>query len=159
MIAYRREAIVWGCVTLGGFLFLPWERVGKVFLAVSWSHTGPGRTGGHWPLALVGLAACLAQAEETAGDELAVTVAGKTVQGRMVRPAAWFWTQRLALGTVCSARRGPRQGAVVPLRAGLRCRAGLDPAGCGNCRFAQGHQHRGRRHRPGCGRHQRSSPL
>jgi iron(III) transport system permease protein len=68
MITYRRETIVWGCVTLGGFLFLPWERVGKVFLAVSWSQTGPARMGGHWPLALVGLAACLAIALGIAGS-------------------------------------------------------------------------------------------
>jgi iron(III) transport system permease protein len=60
MAAYRRETVLWGLVTIGAFALLPWERVGKAFLVLSWSHTGLGRTPAHWPLAAVGLAACLA---------------------------------------------------------------------------------------------------
>ncbi|MEK7206208.1 MAG: hypothetical protein AAB254_11955, partial [candidate division NC10 bacterium] len=60
MSAYRRETIVWSLLALGGFTFLPWERVGKAFLALSWSRTALGQVPSHWSLALVGVAACLA---------------------------------------------------------------------------------------------------
>jgi len=60
MIAYRRETVIWSLLTLGAFAVLPWERVGKAFLALSWPQTGLGQIGGHWSLALVGLAAFLA---------------------------------------------------------------------------------------------------
>jgi len=33
MTAYRRETIFWAAFTLGAFALLPWERVGKAFLA------------------------------------------------------------------------------------------------------------------------------
>jgi iron(III) transport system permease protein len=59
MIAYRRETILWGLVSIGAFSLLPWERVGKAFLALSWSHTGVGRAWADWPLTIVGVAACL----------------------------------------------------------------------------------------------------
>ena len=43
MIAYRRETILWSLLTLGAFALLPWERVGKAFLALSWPQTGLGQ--------------------------------------------------------------------------------------------------------------------
>ena len=60
MIAYRRETILWSLLTLGAFAVLPWERVGKAFLALSWPQTGLGQIANHWSLALIGLAASLA---------------------------------------------------------------------------------------------------
>src|SRR3989304_5352512 len=60
MSAYRRETIVWSLLALGGFALLPWERVGKAFLSLSWSRTALGQVPGHWSLALVGVSACLA---------------------------------------------------------------------------------------------------
>ncbi len=60
MTAYRRETILWAVLTLGAFALLPWERVGKVFLAMAWSHTGLTRVPTGGPLFAVGLAAGLA---------------------------------------------------------------------------------------------------
>jgi iron(III) transport system permease protein len=60
MHAYRRETVVWSLLTLGAFAVLPWERVGKVFLAFSWPQTGLGQATTHWTLGFVGLAAGLA---------------------------------------------------------------------------------------------------
>ena len=60
MTAYRRETILWASLTLGAFALLPWERVGKAFLAWSWSSTGLTRIPTAWPLVAVGLAASLA---------------------------------------------------------------------------------------------------
>lgn len=60
MIAYRRETILWSLLTLAAFAVLPWERVGRVFLALSWRQTGLGQIPSHWFLAPVGLAASLA---------------------------------------------------------------------------------------------------
>lgn len=57
MTAYRRETIVWSLLTLGAFSVLPWVRVGKVFLAVSWANSGLGQVTTHWTVGLVGLAA------------------------------------------------------------------------------------------------------
>lgn len=60
MTAYRRETILWASLTLGAFALLPWERVGKAFLAWSWSSTALTRVSTAWPLVAVGLAAALA---------------------------------------------------------------------------------------------------
>ncbi len=60
MTAYRRETIFWAALTLGAFALLPWERVGKAFLAWSWSSTGLTLVPTAWPLLAVGLAAALA---------------------------------------------------------------------------------------------------
>jgi iron(III) transport system permease protein len=60
MHTYRRETVVWSLLTLGAFAVLPWERVGKVFLAFSWPQTGLGQATTHWTLGFVGLAAVLA---------------------------------------------------------------------------------------------------
>jgi iron(III) transport system permease protein len=59
MIAYRRETILWASVTLAAFALLPWERVGKAFLAWSWSSTGFTRIPTAWPFMAVGLAVAL----------------------------------------------------------------------------------------------------
>jgi iron(III) transport system permease protein len=77
MSAYRRETIAWSLLTLGGFALLPWERVGKAFLALSWSRTALGQVSSHWPLAVVGVAACLAIA-------LALGGAASRGTGRMI---------------------------------------------------------------------------
>jgi iron(III) transport system permease protein len=60
MTAYRRETILWASLTLGAFALLPWERVGKAFLAWSWSSTGLTHVPTAQPLAAVGLAGALA---------------------------------------------------------------------------------------------------
>ncbi|MBI4736093.1 MAG: iron ABC transporter permease [candidate division NC10 bacterium] len=60
MTAYRRETLVWSLLTLGAFAALPWERVGKAFLVLSWSRTALGQVSSHWSLAMVGGAASLA---------------------------------------------------------------------------------------------------
>lgn len=60
MVAYRRETVTWSLLTLGAFAVLPWDRVGKTFLALSWSRTALGQVASHWSLAMVGVAACLA---------------------------------------------------------------------------------------------------
>jgi len=60
MTAYRRETIFWASLTLGAFALLPWQRVGKAFLAWSWSSTGLMLVQTAWPLSFVGLAAALA---------------------------------------------------------------------------------------------------
>ncbi len=60
MIAYRRETILWSLLTLGAFAVLPWDRVGRVFLTLSWRQTGLSQIPGHWFLAPVALAATLA---------------------------------------------------------------------------------------------------
>jgi iron(III) transport system permease protein len=59
MSAYRRETIAWSLLALGGFACLPWDRVGKAFLSLSWSRTALGQVPAHWSLAVVGTAACL----------------------------------------------------------------------------------------------------
>jgi iron(III) transport system permease protein len=59
MIAYRRETILWSLLILGAFSVLPWDRVGKVFLALSWPQTGLAQIPSHLVLALVGLAAAV----------------------------------------------------------------------------------------------------
>lgn len=60
MTAYRRETILWASLTLGAFALLPWERVGKAFLAWSWSSAALTRVPTAWPLFAVGLAAAFA---------------------------------------------------------------------------------------------------
>lgn len=60
MSAYRRATIFWAALTLGAFALLPWERVGKAFLAWSWSSTGVALAPTTWPFVAVGLAAVLA---------------------------------------------------------------------------------------------------
>lgn len=67
MTAYRRETIFWASLTLGGFALLPWERVGKAFLAWSWSSTGLTHVPTAWPLVAVGMAAALAVVIGTRG--------------------------------------------------------------------------------------------
>ena len=67
MTAYRRETILWASLTLGAFALLPWERVGKAFLAWSWSSTGLTLVPTAWPLVAVGLAAALAVFVGTCG--------------------------------------------------------------------------------------------
>jgi len=59
MTAYRRETILWASLTLGAFVLLPWERVGKAFLAWSWSSTALTRVPTARPLVAVGLAAAI----------------------------------------------------------------------------------------------------
>ncbi len=79
MTAYRRETIFWAALTLGAFALLPWERVGKAFLAWSWSATGLTLLPTAWSLLAVGLAAALAvpiglcgQGKRSAGATLLV---------------------------------------------------------------------------------------
>jgi len=67
MTPYRRETIFWAALTLGAFALLPWERVGKDFLAWSWSSTGLALAPTAWPLASAGLAAALAVAVGACG--------------------------------------------------------------------------------------------
>ena len=68
MPAYRRETIVWSLLTLGAFIALPWSRVGKVFLALSWPQTGLSQIPSHWSLGLVAAAAALAILLAVGGD-------------------------------------------------------------------------------------------
>ncbi|MBP1777867.1 MAG: ABC-type transporter, integral rane subunit, partial [candidate division NC10 bacterium] len=84
MTAYRRETIFWAAFTLGAFVLLPWERVGKAFLAWSWSATGLALAPTAWPLVSAGLAAALAGvigvcgrgARRAGGALLAVSLVG-----------------------------------------------------------------------------------
>ena len=84
MSAYRRATIFWAALTLGAFALLPWERVGKAFLAWSWSSTGVALAPTRWPFVAVCLAATLAVVVGACGRGtrragaalLAVSVAG-----------------------------------------------------------------------------------
>ncbi len=60
MTAYRQETIFWAALTLASFALLPWERIGKAFLAWSWSSTGLALVPTAWPLLAVGLVAASA---------------------------------------------------------------------------------------------------
>ena len=120
MTAYRRETILWASLTLGAFALLPWERVGKAFLAWSWSSTGLTRVPTAWPLVAVGLAAALAVLVGTCGR-------GSRTAGGMLLAVSTLGVLRLAVpsghrgppfglgGSVCLARparvRGHRPGA------------------------------------------------
>jgi iron(III) transport system permease protein len=68
MTAYRRETLFWAAFTLGAFALLPWERVGKTFLAWSWSATGLALAPTAWSLVSAGLAAALAIAVGARGQ-------------------------------------------------------------------------------------------
>ena len=88
MTTYRRVTIGWSLLTLGGFAFLPWVRVGKVFFAFAWAETGLAQVWTHWPLAfiaLAALAACLLAARRetgrAAGLSILLLAAGAAVVG------------------------------------------------------------------------------
>ncbi len=125
MTTYRRETIVWGLVTVGAFTLLPWDRVGKAFLALSWSHTGLGRTPASWPLAVVGLAACLAIL-------FAIVSAGTRLSGHLILAAS---TLGLLAGLyqLVAAGRAFGLGALVDL-FGLLSLAGIGLAQAGYLR-------------------------
>ncbi len=125
MTTYRRETIIWSLVTIGAFTLLPWERVGKAFLALSWSHTGLGRTPAAWPLAMVGLAACLAIL-------LAITSAGTRLSGHLILAASALGLLA-GLYQLVSAGRAFGLGAMVDL-FGLLSLVGIGLAQAGYIR-------------------------
>jgi iron(III) transport system permease protein len=125
MTIYRRETIVWSLVTLGAFALLPWDRVGKAFLALSWSHTGLGRTPAYWPLAVVGFAACLAIL-------LAIASAGTRLGGYLILAASALGLLA-GLCQLVSAGRAFGLGALVGL-FGLLSLAGIGLAQAGYLR-------------------------
>jgi iron(III) transport system permease protein len=122
MIAYRRETILWSLLTLGAFAVLPWERVGKAFLTLSWPQTGLGQIGSHWPLALVALAAFLAIL-------LALRGSGSQKAGRLILALATLGTLA-ALFQLFMTGRAFGLGAMISL-FGLLTLAGIGLAQAG----------------------------
>ncbi|HSB68869.1 MAG TPA: iron ABC transporter permease [Candidatus Methylomirabilis sp.] len=122
MTAYRRETIVWSLLTLGAFAVLPWGRVGKAFLAFSWSETGLGQVVGHWPLAVVGLAAALV-------IPLAIGWSGSRTVGRIVLALSLLGTAT-GLIQVGGSGRAFGLGAMISL-LGLLTLAGIGLAQAG----------------------------
>lgn len=125
MTAYRRETVAWSLLTLGAFAVLPWDRVGKAFLALSWPQTGLGQIGSHWSLALVGLAACLA-------IPLAVGGNGSRPAGRLILAMAAVGIAA-GLFQLVMAGRAFGLGAMVSL-FGLLTLAGIGLAQAGYLR-------------------------